>query len=120
MTKKKAINLLKEWMDRLFLNDWRIGIYPFCKPEEMKNQDGVCGCVEAIEASKIATIQILDEKYYGKRIIPFDFEKTLVHELMHLKVSLLTEYNNDLQERLMHQLIDEMARALVDAKRSDP
>ena len=116
ITQKEAVKLLKEWQNRLFLNDWRIKLYHSCSPEEME-QEGGCGCATWTEATKVAKIQILDEQYYGERVIPFDFEKTLVHELMHLKVSLLVENDNDLQERLMHQLIDDMARSLVDTKR---
>jgi phage shock protein A len=50
-------------------------------------------------------------------MIPFDFEKTLVHELLHLKFSLLADKVEDMQSRYVHQMIDEMARSLVDAKR---
>ena len=41
-------------------------------------------------------------------------------ELLHLKFSLLGENENELQNRLVHQLIDDLAKALVGAKRSFP
>ena len=61
--------------------------------------------------------QIVDPSCLTDRIVPFDFEKTLVHELLHLKFSLLSTNGDDMQARYVHQLIDEMARSLVDAKR---
>ena len=109
--------LLKEWTKRLGLQDWRIKLCTNCKPDDMILQD-VAGCTEWSESIKTAKIQILDPEYYGKRIVPFDFEKTLVHELLHLKTCLISDGVDDLQERVMHQLIDDLARALIDAKRN--
>lgn len=112
--KEKA--LMKEWQKRLCLTDWRIGLAINCKPDEMEIDDS-SGCVSWQESTKTAYIQIVDPKFYGRRIVPFDFEKTLVHELMHLKMCMLYSEKNELQERIAHQVLDEIARALVDAKR---
>ena len=111
-----ANKLLDEWKDRLGLHEWRITLCPFCKPEEM-DSEGVAS-TSWQEVIKVAKIEIMDEDYYKGFIIPFDFEKTLVHELLHLKTCLISDTENELQERIAHQLIDDMARALVDAKRS--
>jgi hypothetical protein len=81
----------------------------------MQNVDG---CTEWQETIRTARIDILDPVCYGDRIIPFDWEKTLVHELLHLKFCLVQDVENDMQSRLMHMYIDDIARALVDAKRS--
>lgn len=110
--------LLNEWKERLSILEWRIKLEPKCKPEEMY-EDCVAGCTDWNEAIKTARIEIIDPKYYGKRIIPFDWEKTLVHELLHLKLSLISLNVSDLQERYVHQIIDDLARAFVSAKRSD-
>ena len=110
-------NLLVEWVTRLGLQDWVIKLEDDCKPEDMDEFD-VAGCVSYSEPGKCAKIQIIDPKYYGKRIVVFDYEKTLVHELLHLKLSLLADKTGDLQERYVHQIIDDLAKALVDAKRS--
>lgn len=61
-------------------------------------------------------IRIINPELYGERIIPFDFEKTLVHELLHLKFCLL-ESDDELRNRVIHMLIEDMARALVITKR---
>ena len=109
--------LLSEWQNRLGLSDWKIVLSDKCTPNEMKLDD-VEGCSEWTESIKTATIQILDEKYYGERIVPFDFEKTLVHELLHLKTCLISDSGNDLQDRIAHQIIEDLARAFIDAKRN--
>lgn len=108
--------LLDEWQKRLGLTDWRISLCDNCRPEEMAAVDAA-GCTDWKESVKAARIEIIDPQYYGDRIVPFDYEKTLVHELLHLKTSLVSENVSDLQARYMHQMIDDFARAFVDAKR---
>ncbi len=110
-------SLLNEWQTRLNLNDWEIVAYDECSPLDMKLQE-VCGESEWDEVNKSAKIQIISEKDYGDRLMPFDKEKILVHELLHIKFSLLWNGDNSLQDRVVHQLIEEMAKCLVDAKRS--
>ena len=113
---ENAQDLLSEWQNRLGLQDWRIKLVPDCKPEEMELK-GCDGCTEWTECIKTARIEIIDPQYYGERIVPFDFEKTLVHELLHLKTCLVSDMVDELQARYMHQMIDDFARAFVDAKR---
>lgn len=80
--------------------------------------DDCAGCTEWTEANKTAKVQIMDEQYYGTRILPFDYERILVHELLHLKLSFLSDTENPLQNRIVHQLIDDLARAFIDAKQA--
>lgn len=108
--------LLQEWQNRLFLSEWRIKLVDNCKPEDMTLQN-CAGCTDWSETIKTARIEIIDPKYYGERIVPFDWEKTLVHELLHLKTCLVSDMVDDLQARYMHQMIDDLARSFVDAKR---
>ena len=112
---KGSTEMFNEWVNRLGLSDWRIKFYPCCSPDEMG--EDCSGLTTWQEVNKTAKIQILDPQYYGERVVPFDFEKTLVHELLHLKTCLISDTENELQERLMHQMIDDLARAMVDAKR---
>ena len=109
-------SMLREWQNRLFLSEWRIKLVDNCKPEDMTLQNAA-GCTEWSETIKTAKIEIIDPQYYGERLVPFDWEKTLVHELLHLKTCLVSDGVDDLQERYMHQMIDDLARAFVDAKR---
>lgn len=108
--------LLREWQVRLGLTDWVIRLVDNCAPDDMV-LEGAAGCTDWTESIKSARIEILDPTYYGERIVPFDYEKTLVHELLHLKTCLLTDTADTLQARVGHQIIDDLARALVDAKR---
>jgi len=117
MTSKQATKLLNKWQARLCLLDWRIVLIENCSPNDMTLQN-CAGESERIEVLKTAVIRIIDEKDYGERILNYDFEQILVHELLHLKFSLLDESGNDIHDRLVHQLIDELARALVAAERS--
>ena len=114
---KSYKSLLNEWQKRLSLQDWTIKLYTECTPDDMSIDDS-SGCVHWQESTKTACIQILDPKFYGDRVVPFDLEKTLVHELMHLKMCMLYKKDGSLRERIVHQLIDDLSRALVDAKRA--
>ena len=83
-------------------------------PEEM-TASNTAGCTEWSEAIKTARIEIINHACYGDRILPFDFEKkTLVHELLHLKFSFWCQNENDVGDRVMHQMIDDLARALTE------
>lgn len=115
LDKKAAELLLSEWQRRLNLGDWVIRIEPDCLPDDM-GLENVAGETEWVEVNKSAVIRIINPDLYGERIIPFDFEKTLVHELLHLKFCLL-ESDDELRNRVVHMLIEDMARALVITKR---
>ena len=109
------IELLNEWKERLFLTAWRIVLRPKCKPDEM--QSGCWGSTEWEEVNKTARIDIVDPDCLTDKMIPFDFEVVLVHELLHLKFCLLSSESDTMEDRYVHQLIDEIARSFVDAKR---
>ena len=109
----EELALLEKWKRKLCLQEWRIMLLTRLCPEEMTTDD-VAGCTEWSEATKTARIEIIDLAYYGDRIVPFDFEKTLVHELLHLKFSLWCQNEDDVGDRVMHQMIDDLARALTE------
>lgn len=110
-------SLLQEWQHRLGLDDWFIDLRTDVSPNDMILKE-VEGETEWNEVNKCAVINILNPKDYGTRIIPFDREKTLVHELLHVKFAFLQNNENELQNRLVHQMIEDMAKALIDSKRS--
>ena len=105
--------LLEKWKRRLGLHDWKIKLYVNCKPEEMAMSE-VAGCTEWSESGKTASIEIIDQQYYGERIVPFNFEKILIHELLHLKMSFWCQNDDNVEDRVMHQIIDDLARAFVE------
>ena len=116
----EELALLKEWQNKLNLQDWYIILKTNCDPSEMALEDSD-GCISFIEMTKAAEIQIADPNKCDSCTLrrPFNFEEILVHELLHLKFTLLAEgedWDNSLQLRLLHQIIDDMARLLVSMK----
>ena len=115
------MELLNEWQTRLGLQEWRIKLQTDCKESEMRKK-GSSGCVEWTECNKTAAIEIMSKEEYGDRITEWNLEETLVHELLHLKFSLLDDnaWNDEafMPDRYIHQLVDDMARALICAKRN--
>lgn len=104
--------LLKYWQERLGLQDWFIVLKYNLHMNDLASQNAVGECDYSL-TGKSAVIRILDRKHYGDRIIPYNFEKTLVHELLHCKFALIAETENAIQDRFVHQLIDDMAKSLV-------
>ena len=115
----EELKLLDEWTERLGLKDWFIVLETNCKPENMLLQDAD-GCVSYAETTKSAKISMINKELRSRDSLrPFSFEETLVHELLHLKFCLLEEgedWDNTLQLRLLHTVIDDIARALIDTK----
>ena len=112
------LKLLNEWRKRLGLEDWLIILRTDCKKDDL-TLDYADGEVQYEEVSKSAEIRIVKECFCNA-FRPFDFEEILVHELLHLKFSLIAEgedWENSLQLRTLHQIIDDLARTLVSVKR---
>lgn len=97
--------LLEKWQERLKLTDWKIVLYTACNTSET---EGGVAVTDWDEVHKAATIKVINPSQYGERIIPFDFEKTLIHELLHIKFALFDGYG-DFQDRYLHQFIEEFA-----------
>ena len=119
----KEIQLLDEWQARLGLQDWAITLKYNCDLDEMELGE-VAGETEWAASIKSGYIKIISQKEYnkmGERVVPYDFENILVHELLHLKFSLIdqkiTSYESSVVYEVRHQLIDDIARALILAKR---
>lgn len=74
----EELALLEKWKRKLCLQEWRIKLLTHLRPEEMMVRN-TAGCTEWSEAIKTARIEIINPACYGDRIVPFDFEKTLVH-----------------------------------------
>ena len=114
--------LLNEWQERLGLQDWAIALRYNCEQDELELQE-VAGETHWNVILKTAIIYIVSEEVYGSRMLNFDFEKTLVHELLHLKFSIVDiedgTYESKVLDSTLHQLIDDLARALVMAKRKE-
>ena len=117
MTDKEVNDLTEYYVDLLGLHGWEIHVAWQCKPEEIPLP--MCmGSTSYEESSRQALVYILDEQYYKNEVFKYDFEIILVHELLHLKTSLLADKDEtSVRYRVLHMLIDDIARAIVNAKR---
>lgn len=112
MNKKEAQyvskNELKFWQNKLGLNDWKIVLRDNCPINDfiLKNVQGES---EWDIVGKSAVIRIINTMEYGERVLPLDKIKVLIHELLHIKFAVLWESNTDLQNALLHQIIEELA-----------
>ena len=119
---KMEEKLLNEWQERLGLTDWAIVLKCNCNLDEME-LDNSAGETRWTNCNKTAIIRIMSKENYGNdRILAFDFERILVHELLHIKFSYLQLENNTYESKVLdetiHQLIDDLARAFVMTKRN--
>ena len=120
MTEEKAASLFVKWVKILRLEDWDIHFYWRVHPAEMAIADSA-GCTRLNWVCKQAVIEIADPEKY-KMDMPgfdFDYEFILLHELMHLKLSLVDRNIQDdsMLGAVVHQLVDEMAKVLIKANR---
>lgn len=108
---------LKEWQARLFLNDWTIKAKITTDLKDESNH-GEC---ESCFVSKCAMIRIqsYDAIKAGEWIQKQPQELVLVHELLHCKMALISR-ESTLEGawwyETQHQLLEEMAKALIMAK----
>lgn len=104
--------LLGYWTDVLGLQEWNITLITNCSPNDM-TLSGVAGETEWNDTLRTAVIRIIDSKDWGERVVPFNPEKILVHELLHLKFSALDESGDPLRDKLTHRLVEDFAKALT-------
>ena len=107
--------MLEKWQETLGLSDWKIALHTNCN---MDDTGYAVASTEWDEVHKAAVIKVINPSQYGERMIPFDFEKTLVHELLHIKLALFDGYG-DFQDRYLHQIIEEFAKILTQKEREE-
>lgn len=106
---------LKEWQERLFLTDWIIRIKFDSEIEAFAEVSKVTEVQSAI-----IYIRPFDEVTSGKNT-KYCAEKSLVHELLHLKLD-LADFDGNLPIEAVvflytqHQKIEQMAKSLIMAK----
>lgn len=119
MTEPEAKRLFEKWRDRLHLEAWDIRFEWKVRQRDMY-VDESCGCTRYEHSTRQAVIQILDEvDTDGVFEFSFDYERILVHELLHIKFSDLEDSGNELRDKLLHQLVDDMAKVLVGVERGE-
>lgn len=108
---------LKWWQEKLFLTDWVIKVR-ISEPCDFIIEDST-GENEFDMINKCCVIRILDQKYYGDRIMKYCAEKVLVHELLHCKYNWLAyegSYEGKYVDVMEHVLLEQMAKSLIMAK----
>ena len=118
MTEEAANALLLKWVSILKLGDWDIRFKWKCDPMRMAIQNSA-GCTSYNDICRQAVIEIADLSQYQPDMQGFDldYERILVHELMHLKMSILDTGESEIQNKAVHILVDSLAQALVKANR---
>lgn len=112
----EARRALKEWQHRLYLDDWIIEVR-MVDPTEL---DEECGTMNFNLVHKSAVIRIarLNDDVKS-RIVRVSNEKTLVHELLHLKYNWVARddsYEGKYVDVCEHANLEQMARSLIMAK----
>ena len=110
---KQLNECLKEWQERLFLEDWVI------KAQFGEIPDNDHGWNESVPVIKCSLITILRPLPSEKWIAKQPEELVLIHELLHCKMNII-QSNNDYESVLLdlreHQLLEEIAKSLLMAK----
>ena len=115
LTGEELKSIVEYWKDELGLQDWKIGI-SICRRDDMVLKEA-CGKNQYMHQSKLSLIRILDEIDYGEeRVEKQDQEKIIVHEILHCVFSTI-DTDDVIKDRVQHQMIETLAKALVNAKR---
>jgi hypothetical protein len=114
LTQEQLDEISAYWKCALGLQDWVIRV-SICRASEMM-LNYVSGENEYCHVLKTAVIRVRDAVDYGDRVIEQDQEKTIVHELLHCVFSVI-DTEDALRDRIQHQMIETLSRALVAAKR---
>ena len=114
-SKEDAFALLKEWQEALDLNDWTITI-DLLNAEDVGNNKAYqeADIQEDIKAAVIHVAHYWQLADYTQEL--YNFERTLIHELLHIKFSLLDDEENSLQSRVLHQIVDDLSKSFYITK----
>jgi hypothetical protein len=108
---------MKQWQHRLFLDDWIINLRLF-DPTEMDNEAAGTNEFQIENKSSIIKIANLNDDL-KTRNQKACHEKTLVHELLHLKYNIVersNEYESKFLDIHQHMLLEQMSKSLIMAK----
>jgi hypothetical protein len=109
---------LKFWKEELNLGIWDIIVYVL-RRRDFINDDCIAEITFKVP-THCAVIRILDPIDITPNDFGTDMEKSLVHELLHLKFSVfdyLFKDNDNIYEHLYERNLDDVANTLVDLKR---
>lgn len=107
--------LCQKWQDILKLNNWDI-VIKLGRPDELSEPDRE-GEVFVNLAKGEALIQLLDPNGAYDFAFPYDVEKVLVHELLHLSCAAFEPEEDPLRHDLWERMIEQTAKTLVEFQR---
>jgi len=116
MTKEEIETTGKEWQQILGLDDWII-VWKKSRKEELE-LSACQGEVKYQLATKQAIVKIMDEVDWDNPDFTQDQEVVIVHELLHLKFGLLDKVKGEIFELIIHQYVEELAKAFLKVKRT--
>lgn len=117
MTEEKATELFNKWARIFRLESWDIRFQWRVRVGDM-NMENALGCTSFRHESRQAIVQMLDPVDFDNALFEYDYEKTLVHELLHIKFADLDDTGDPLRDKLTHQMINDLAIAFVACERS--
>lgn len=112
-TEQEAVALLNKWVKILELEHWILRFEWCVPPNDMRLKDATGVCTYQT-SGRCAIIQMLDPHKVGPDMFYYDYEQTLVHELLHLKLHMF-DTDNSVADIVQHQLIDSLAHSFVNA-----
>ena len=110
---KEHEQLLQHWIKKLGLQDWKIEVFDNCSPREMFDKEAQAENYYNF-VYKHARIRITTEKDRQCDISPLSYEQCLVHELLHCKFAILDDSGNALQDKIVHQLVEDFTSILLE------
>ena len=117
VTDEQVHDWLHLWQKRLHLEDWKIDV-KIVRVWEL--EQGTLGHIDWSIPHKTATIKVLNPYDYElpKDKIPADMELSVVHELVHLHLSVLPL--NKTSRNAEEQVVSQIAEALVNLEHESP
>lgn len=113
---KEHEQLLQYWIKRLGLQDWTIELQDDCSPREMFDSSNQAENYYNY-THKHAKIKIAHSRDRQHDILPLDYEHLLVHELLHCKFAILDDSGNSLQDKIVHQFVEDFATILLEGRK---
>lgn len=115
LNKKKLLN---QWIKILDLQDWNIEVFDDCSPRELFDPNSQAENYYNF-VHKHARIRITTKKDRDCDVSPLDYEHLLVHELLHCKFAVLDDSGNALQDKIVHQFVEDFAKILTERCKYD-
>jgi hypothetical protein len=105
----------REWQRRLRVQDWQVSIY-FVRGSDIQGKAGQCYSQFSKKQAVIRLTELADADGWD---YPYDIEKTIVHELLHLVMAGIDPESKKtgLELDMEEQAVDTLATALIALKR---